>query len=81
MWMVFPRLDPGATVLVDPDKPCTERKLVKGRRYEKGEIMVIVEGETHDGLGLRGELLGVFTQSHIGKIINSKLTYSPFITN
>ncbi|GJY47614.1 ankyrin repeat family protein [Tanacetum coccineum] len=30
VWMVFPRLDPGSTVLVDPGKPCTERKPVKG---------------------------------------------------
>nr|GEX32671.1 hypothetical protein [Tanacetum cinerariifolium] len=30
VWMVFPRLDPGSTVFVDPDKPCTERKPVKG---------------------------------------------------
>nr|GEU89827.1 leucine-rich repeat protein [Tanacetum cinerariifolium] len=28
--MVFPRLDPSSTVLVDPSKPCTERKSVKG---------------------------------------------------
>ncbi|GJR89434.1 retrovirus-related pol polyprotein from transposon TNT 1-94 [Tanacetum coccineum] len=28
VWMVFPRLDPGSTVLVDPGKPCTERKPV-----------------------------------------------------
>ncbi|GJR09511.1 RNA-directed DNA polymerase, eukaryota [Tanacetum coccineum] len=34
-----------------------------------------VEGETHGGLGLRGGLLGVQTQSHIGRIIISKLTY------
>ncbi|GJZ61093.1 hypothetical protein Tco_0617230 [Tanacetum coccineum] len=31
VWMVFPRLDPGSTVLVDPGKPCTERKPVKRR--------------------------------------------------
>nr|GEX00798.1 zinc finger, CCHC-type [Tanacetum cinerariifolium] len=30
----------------------------KGRRYEKGGIMAIVEGEAHDCLGLRGGLLG-----------------------
>ncbi|GJY70567.1 hypothetical protein Tco_0474270 [Tanacetum coccineum] len=46
-----------------------------GRRYEKGGIVAIVEGEAHGGLGLRGGLLGVQTQSHIGKIIISKLTY------
>ncbi|GJW90064.1 hypothetical protein Tco_0167617, partial [Tanacetum coccineum] len=47
----------------------------KGRRYEKGGIVAIVEGEAHGALGLRGGLLGVQTQSHIGKIIISKLTY------
>ena len=47
----------------------------KGRRYEKGEIMAIVEGDAHGGLGLRGGLLGVQTQSHIDESINSKLTY------
>ncbi|GJR95716.1 hypothetical protein Tco_0267890 [Tanacetum coccineum] len=31
--MVFPRLDPGSTVLVDPGKPCTERKPVKGGMF------------------------------------------------
>ncbi|GJW80512.1 hypothetical protein Tco_0144487, partial [Tanacetum coccineum] len=46
-----------------------------GRRYEKGGIVAIVEGEAHGALGLRGGLLGVQTQSHIGKIIISKLTY------
>nr|GEY18872.1 hypothetical protein [Tanacetum cinerariifolium] len=30
VWMVFPRLDPGSTVLVDLGKPCTRRKPVKG---------------------------------------------------
>nr|GEY80891.1 leucine-rich repeat protein [Tanacetum cinerariifolium] len=30
VWMVFHRLDPSLTVLVDPSKPCTERKSVKG---------------------------------------------------
>nr|GEZ66246.1 zinc finger, CCHC-type [Tanacetum cinerariifolium] len=30
VWMVFPRLDPGSMVLMDPGKPCTERKPVKG---------------------------------------------------
>ncbi|GJV92493.1 RNA-directed DNA polymerase, eukaryota [Tanacetum coccineum] len=30
-----------------------------GRRYEKGGIIAIVEGEAHGGLGLRGGLLGV----------------------
>ncbi|GKD13563.1 hypothetical protein Tco_1197970 [Tanacetum coccineum] len=81
--MVFPRLDLGSTVLVDPDKPCTGKKPVKKagcsdgkcRRYEKGGIVAIVEGETHGGLGLRGGLLGVQTQSHISRIIISKLTY------
>ncbi|GJX63237.1 hypothetical protein Tco_0296137 [Tanacetum coccineum] len=38
-------------------------------------IVAIVEGEAHGALGLRGGLLGVQTQSHIGKIIISKLTY------
>ncbi|GJS39986.1 hypothetical protein Tco_0565029, partial [Tanacetum coccineum] len=33
VWMVFPRLDPYSTVLVDPGKPCTERKPVKGRVF------------------------------------------------
>ncbi|GKD75527.1 hypothetical protein Tco_1333809 [Tanacetum coccineum] len=47
----------------------------KGRRYEKGGIVAIVEGEAHGGLGLRGGLLGVQTQFHIGRIIISKLTY------
>ncbi|GKA14077.1 hypothetical protein Tco_0693723 [Tanacetum coccineum] len=47
----------------------------KGRRYEKGGIVAIVEGEAHGGLGLRGGLLGVQTQSHIGRIIILKLTY------
>ncbi|GKC74542.1 hypothetical protein Tco_1120425, partial [Tanacetum coccineum] len=47
----------------------------KGRRYEKGGIVAIVKGEAHGGLGLRGGLLGVQTQSHIDKIIISKLTY------
>ncbi|GJT20441.1 hypothetical protein Tco_0890378 [Tanacetum coccineum] len=42
---------------------------------KKGEIVAIVEGEAHGGLGLRGGLLGVQTQSHIGRIIISKLTY------
>ncbi|GJT75035.1 zinc finger, CCHC-type containing protein [Tanacetum coccineum] len=50
-------------------------RLDPGRRYEKGGIVAIVEGEAHGGLGLRGGLLGVQTQSHIGKIIISKLTY------
>ncbi|GJR85345.1 hypothetical protein Tco_0209356 [Tanacetum coccineum] len=82
-WMVFPRLDLSSTVLVNPGKPCTERKPVKKvgcsdgkcHRYEKGGIVAIVEGEAHGGLGLRGGLLGVQTQSHIGIIIISKLTY------
>ncbi|GJZ86712.1 hypothetical protein Tco_0658322 [Tanacetum coccineum] len=81
--MVFPRLDPGSTVLVDLGKPCTERKPVKRRDVPmvkvggmiKGGIVAIVEGEAHCALGLRGGLLGVQTQSHIGKIIISKLTY------
>ncbi|GKB27438.1 hypothetical protein Tco_0866839 [Tanacetum coccineum] len=47
----------------------------KGRRYEKGGIVAIVEGEAHGALGLRGGLLGVQSQSHIVKIIISKLTY------
>ncbi|GJW53134.1 reverse transcriptase domain-containing protein [Tanacetum coccineum] len=47
-----------------------------GRRYENGGIVAIVEGEAHGALGLRGGLLGVQTQSHIGKIIISKLTYN-----
>ncbi|GJZ15534.1 hypothetical protein Tco_0551211 [Tanacetum coccineum] len=81
--MVFPRLDPGLTVLVDPDKPCTERKPVKRRGVLmvkvggmiKGGIVAIVEGEAHCTLGLRGGLLGVQTQFHIDRIIISKLTY------
>ncbi|GKE73986.1 hypothetical protein Tco_1536027 [Tanacetum coccineum] len=72
--MVFPWLDPGSTVLVDPGKALYQKEAgkkagcsdVKGRRYEKGGIVAIVEGEAHGGLGLRGELLGVQTQSHIG---------------
>ncbi|GJT03766.1 NAD(P)-binding domain-containing protein [Tanacetum coccineum] len=47
----------------------------KCRRYEKGGIVAIVEGEAHGGLGLTRGLLGVQTQSHIGRIIISKLTY------
>ncbi|GKB28630.1 hypothetical protein Tco_0868031 [Tanacetum coccineum] len=46
-----------------------------GPRYEKGGIVTIVEGEAHGGLGLRGGLLGVQTQSYIDRIIISKLTY------
>nr|GEW78893.1 zinc finger, CCHC-type [Tanacetum cinerariifolium] len=38
----------------------------KGRRFEKGGIVAIVKGEAHGALGLRGGLLGVQTQSHIG---------------
>ncbi|GJZ65055.1 hypothetical protein Tco_0621751 [Tanacetum coccineum] len=83
VWMVFPRLDPGSTVLVDPGKTLYRKEAGKkvrcsdgkGRRYEKGEIVAIVEGEAHGGLGLRGGLLGVQSQSHIGRIIISKLTY------
>ncbi|GKB37240.1 hypothetical protein Tco_0882182 [Tanacetum coccineum] len=83
VWMVFPRLDPGSTVLVDPGKTLYRKEAGKkagcsdgkGRRYEKGGIVAIVEGEAHGGLGLRGGLLGVQTQSHIGRIIISKLTY------
>ncbi|GJT45461.1 hypothetical protein Tco_0954176 [Tanacetum coccineum] len=40
-------------------------------------IVAIVEGEAHGGLGLRGGLLGLQTQSHIGRIIILKLTYKP----
>ncbi|GKC05055.1 hypothetical protein Tco_0996665 [Tanacetum coccineum] len=80
---VFPRLDPGSTVLVDPGKTLYRKEAGKkagcsdgkGRRYEKGGIVAIVEGKAHGALGLRGGLLGVQTQSHIGKIIISKLTY------
>ncbi|GKF05629.1 hypothetical protein Tco_0036297 [Tanacetum coccineum] len=83
VWMVFPRLDPGSTVLVDLSKTLYRKEAGKkagcsdgkGRRYEKGGIAAIVEGEAHGGLGLRGGLLGVQTQSHIGRIIISKLTY------
>nr|GEW34265.1 hypothetical protein [Tanacetum cinerariifolium] len=49
--------------------------LTIGRRYEKGGIVAIVEGDAHGGFGLRRGLLGVQTQSHIGRIIISKLTY------
>ncbi|GKD85970.1 hypothetical protein Tco_1357124 [Tanacetum coccineum] len=81
--MVFPRLDPGLPVLVDPGKTLYQKEAGKkagcsngkGRWYEKGGIVAIVEEEAHGGLGLRGGLLGVQTQSHIGKIIISKLTY------
>ncbi|GKA23247.1 hypothetical protein Tco_0709209 [Tanacetum coccineum] len=84
VWMVFPRLDPGSTVLVDPGKTLYRKEAGKkagcsdgkGRRYEKGGIVAIVEGEAHGGLGLRGGLLGVQTQSHIGRIIISKLHIS-----
>ncbi|GKE62548.1 hypothetical protein Tco_1512915 [Tanacetum coccineum] len=55
-----------------PTNECSDGK---GRRYEKGGIMAIVEGKAHGALGLRGGLLGVQTQSHISKIIISKLTY------
>ncbi|GKE85403.1 hypothetical protein Tco_1559145 [Tanacetum coccineum] len=83
VWMVFPWLDPGSTVLVDPGKTLYRKEAGKkagcsdgkGRRYKKGGIMAIVEGEAHGGLGLRGGLLGMQTQSHIGRIIISKLTY------
>ncbi|GJX30891.1 hypothetical protein Tco_0240746 [Tanacetum coccineum] len=67
--MVFPQLDTGSTVLVDPGKTLYRKKAGKkagcfdgkGRRYEKGGIMAIVEGEAHGGLGLRGGLLGAST--------------------
>ncbi|GJZ05268.1 hypothetical protein Tco_0538543 [Tanacetum coccineum] len=49
--------------------------MVKVSGMKKGGIMAIVEGEAHSGLGLRGGLLGMQAQSHIGKIIISKLTY------
>ncbi|GJY35315.1 hypothetical protein Tco_0420693, partial [Tanacetum coccineum] len=49
--------------------------MVKVDGMKKGGIMAIVEGEAHGGLGLRGGLLGMQAQSHIGKIIISKLTY------
>ncbi|GKD78714.1 hypothetical protein Tco_1341335, partial [Tanacetum coccineum] len=83
VWIVFPRLDPGSTVLVDISKTLYQKEAGKkagcsdgkGRRYEKGGIVGIVEGEAHGGLGLREGLLGVQTQSHIGRIIISKLTY------
>ncbi|GJX23562.1 hypothetical protein Tco_0228007 [Tanacetum coccineum] len=69
VWMVFPRLDPGSTVLVDPDKTLYRKEAGKkagcsddkGRRYEKGGIVAIVEGEAHGALSLRGGLLGVQT--------------------
>ncbi|GJS07715.1 hypothetical protein Tco_0364511 [Tanacetum coccineum] len=65
VWMVFPRLDPGSTVLVDPGKTLYRKEAGKkagcsdgkGRRYEKGGIVAIVEREAHGGLGLRGGLL------------------------
>ncbi|GJR64107.1 hypothetical protein Tco_0010172 [Tanacetum coccineum] len=68
VWMVFPRLDPGSTVLVDPGKTLYRKEAGKkagcsdgkGRRYEKCGIMAIVEGEAHSGLGLRGGLLAVW---------------------
>ncbi|GKE77488.1 hypothetical protein Tco_1543608, partial [Tanacetum coccineum] len=44
VWMVFPRLDPGSTVLVDPGKPCTKRKSVKGgvfRWFDQEEVFVV----------------------------------------
>ncbi|GKB17611.1 hypothetical protein Tco_0851534 [Tanacetum coccineum] len=49
--------------------------MVKVVGMKKGGIVAIVEGEAHGALGLRGGLLGVQTQSHIGKIIISKSTY------
>ncbi|GKA90377.1 retrovirus-related pol polyprotein from transposon TNT 1-94 [Tanacetum coccineum] len=63
-----------ASVVVD-GVPSVRTLFRLGRRYEKGGIVAIVEGEAHSGLGLRGGLLGVQTQSHIGRIIISKLTY------
>lgn len=45
------------------------------RRYEKSGIMAIVEGEANVGLGLRGGLLGVQTQSHIYENIISNITF------
>ncbi|GJS02880.1 zinc finger, CCHC-type containing protein [Tanacetum coccineum] len=53
-------------VLVDPSKTLYRKEAGKkagcsdgkGRRYEKGGIVAIVEGEAHGGLGLRGGLLG-----------------------
>ncbi|GJS94684.1 ankyrin repeat-containing protein [Tanacetum coccineum] len=50
-------------------------RLDPGQWYEKGGTVAIVEGEAHGGLGLRGRLLGVQTQSHTGRIIISKSTY------
>ncbi|GJY73375.1 hypothetical protein Tco_0477806 [Tanacetum coccineum] len=66
VWMVFPRLDPGSTILVDPGKTLYQKEAGKKagcsdgkvRRYEKGGIVAIVEGEAHGGLGLRGGLVG-----------------------
>ncbi|GKD68789.1 hypothetical protein Tco_1322879 [Tanacetum coccineum] len=46
--------------------------MVKVGGMIKGGIVAIVEGEAHC---VRGGLLGAQTQSHIGKIIISKLTY------
>ncbi|GJW90833.1 hypothetical protein Tco_0168386 [Tanacetum coccineum] len=59
----------------DVDGVPSVRPWFDGQRYEKGGIVAIVEGEAHGALGLRGGLLGVQTQSHIGKNIISKLTY------
>ncbi|GKC79350.1 hypothetical protein Tco_1130124 [Tanacetum coccineum] len=86
VWMVFPRLDPGSTVLVDPGKTLYRKEASKkagcsdgkGRRYEKGRIVAIVEGEAHGGLGLRGGLLGdreaeVFQVSNDGTAGSSSL--------
>nr|GEW12315.1 hypothetical protein [Tanacetum cinerariifolium] len=83
VWMVFPRLDPGSTVLVDPDKPCTERKPVKarcsdgkGRRYEKDEIVAIVEGgpmnDDDNDLAKERELLATLIEKLKCEIDESK---------
>nr|GEX06823.1 hypothetical protein [Tanacetum cinerariifolium] len=46
MWMVFPRLDLGLTILVDPSKPFTERKPVKGGlfRWMHMEVLLGIHG-------------------------------------
>nr|GEY98259.1 Toll/interleukin-1 receptor (TIR) domain-containing protein [Tanacetum cinerariifolium] len=41
----------------------------KGRRYDKGGIVAIVEGEAHGALCLRGGPMGVEAQSHIAEFI------------
>ncbi|GJV65547.1 urease accessory protein D [Tanacetum coccineum] len=65
LWMVFSRLNPGSTVLVDPDKPCTERKPVKRR----GVPMVKVGGMKKAG---RSDIdaVWIYTLTYGGGIVS-----------